>query len=202
MVTIHGLEHLAEARAQGRGVILATAHYGAPQIVGQLFTVLGYPTTVVVEHLQPEAIFQFICQLRSSRGIRLLPVDEPLIPLLRTLRRENGVVGLVVDRDVTGTGVPMPFLGETTRVADGAVRLALRTRAPLVIAHCRRFGDNHYEATIQPPLPLPTNPDDMEAAVMEGTAQLMARLEGFIREDPSQWVMTVPLWKGGLGVRE
>lgn len=193
-VIVHGLEHLEAAHAQGKGVLLVSAHYGAPQVVGQILAVLGYPTTVVVEHVQPEALFEFMCDMRQSHGLRLIPIDKPLIGLIRTLRKENGVVALVVDRDVAGSGIRMPFLGEETTVADGAVQLALRTGAPLVIAYCRRT-DLRFEAFVEPAITLPEKPEEMEAAVREGTALVAARLERFIRENPGQWVMTVPLWQ-------
>lgn len=195
LVIIHGLEHLEAARAEGNGVVLASAHYGVPHVVGQMLAVLGYPTTVVVEHIQPEEMFEFMCELRSSHGLRLLPVDKPLIGLIRTLRKENGVAALVVDRNPTGAGIVMPFLGEETNVADGAVQLALRTGSPLLVAYCRRRDDYRYEAVVEPAIPLPEKPEDMERAVREGTEALMARMEAFIREQPDQWVMTVPLWK-------
>ncbi|MBA3534423.1 MAG: lysophospholipid acyltransferase family protein [Ardenticatenales bacterium] len=194
-VIVHGMEYLEAARAEGKGIVLTSAHYGTPHMVGQLLTVLGYPTTVVVEHVQPEEMFEFMCDLRSSHGLRLLPIDKPLIGLIRTLRKENGIVALVVDRNVTGTGITMPFLGEETNMADGAVQLALRTGSPLLLAYCRRRADNRYEAVVEPPIELPDKPADMDAAAREGTAKLVARLEAFIREQPDQWVMTVPIWK-------
>lgn len=193
-VTIYGLDNLERAHAQGKGIIMVSAHYGAPHVVGQMLRVLGYPTTVVAEHIQPEALFQFMCELRGSHGARLIPIDKPLIGLVRTLRKEEGVAALVVDRNVSGTGIRMPFLGEETTVADGAVQLALRTGAPLLVAYCRRRPDYRYEAFVDPPLALPENPDDLPAAIRDGTARLMARLEQFIREAPGQWLMTVPLW--------
>lgn len=203
MVTIHGLEHLQAAHAEGRGVIVASAHYGGSPVVGQLLAVLGFPTAIPVEHMQPEALFRFMCRLRSRRGIRLVPVDQSLLPLLRTLRREHGIVAMMADRDATGTGQWMPFLGEQTRVADGAVRLALRLGVPLLVAVCCRRPTHRYEALIQPPLALPSPAEvGMEQAVREGTARLAARLEALIREQPTQWLMTVPLWREGhYGVR-
>jgi lauroyl/myristoyl acyltransferase len=194
-VTINGLEFLEAARAKGKGVILASAHYGAPHIVGQLLAILGYPTTVVVEHVQPEALFEFLTAQRSSHGLNLIPIDKPLIGLIRTLRKENGVVGLVVDRDVSGTGVLLPFMGETTRVADGAVQLARRTGSAIVVAFCRRIANHRYEAFILPELDLSNLPDDDAEATRVGTMRLMHQLETFIRTDPSQWIMTTPLWK-------
>ncbi len=194
-VDIQGLEFLEQARTRGKGVILATAHFGAPQLVGQLLAVLGYPTTVVVEHTQPEELFEFMTAMRSSHGLTMIPVDKPLIGLIRTLRKENGVVGLVVDRDVTGTGMLLPFMGEQTRVADGAIQLARRTGAAMVVAFCRRKANHRYEAFILPPLKLDDLPADENEAVREGTRRLMHQLETFIRSDPAQWIMTTPLWE-------
>jgi lauroyl/myristoyl acyltransferase len=194
-IDIHGLQHLEAARALGKGVIIASAHYGSPQLVGQLLAVLGYPTTVVVEHTQPEALFEFMTRMRSSHGLKMLPIDKPLTPLIRALRKENGVVGLVVDYDVSGTGIVMPFMGEETRVADGPVQLALRTGAPIIVGFCRRTRDLRYEATLLPPLSLTGLPADEKEATRTGTARLMSVLESFIRSDPAQWLMTNPLWQ-------
>ena len=194
-VIIHGLEHLEEAHAKGKGVILTSAHYGAPHVVSQMLTMLGYPTTVVVEHIQPEELFQVVCEMRSSHGLRLLPIDGPLIGLIRTLRKEKGIVGLVMDRDVSGTGIRIPFLGEETSVPDGAVKLAIRIGAPIVLAYCRRRSDYRYEAFIDPPFYFERKPADLDQAVYEGTKRIMERMEVFIREQPAQWVMSVPLWK-------
>ena len=75
-IIIHGLQHLEEAYAQGQGVILVSAHYGAIQMVGQMLTVLGYPAMVAVEHVQPEALFEFMCEMRACHGLRLISCSK------------------------------------------------------------------------------------------------------------------------------
>ena len=57
---VHGREHLDQSLQDGKGAILTTAHFGAPQIVAQILALWDYPTMTVVEHTQPEAIFQFM----------------------------------------------------------------------------------------------------------------------------------------------
>jgi phosphatidylinositol dimannoside acyltransferase len=192
---IHGLHHLEATHAQGKGVILASAHFGAPHVVGQLLAILGYPTSVVVEHVQPEEVFQFMTEMRQKHGVRLLPIDGPLLGLIRTLKREKGIVGLVCDRDISGTGLRIPFLGEETSFADGPAQLALRTGAPIIVGYCRRRAENGFEAFVEPPIYLPEKPENPEQALREGTMQVAARLEAFIRNEPGQWVMSVPLWE-------
>jgi KDO2-lipid IV(A) lauroyltransferase len=201
-IDIVGMEHLHRTMKEGRGAIVTTAHFGAPQIVAQILTVLEYPAVTVVEHTKPEAIFRFMSRLRASRGLRLISSDSAMLPLVRTLQREKGVVALAVDRDVTGSGIWVPFMGEETRMPDGAVRLALLTQAPLLVAHCQRFDDGSFRAWIQPPLDLPKrNKHAMEEQVREGLTALLKRVELFIREKPEQWVVTVPLWRDGRGMR-
>lgn len=201
LVTIYGLEHLEAAHAKGKGIVLASAHFGAPNIVGQLLAILGYPTTVLVEHIQPENVFQFYSAMRSSHGLRMLAVDGPLITLLKTLRKEKGIVGAVCDRDITGTGVHIPFLGEVTNVATGPAQLAISTGAALLVAVCQRLPDHSYIAHVFPELQVPTKPADPDAAIRDLTAQVMAPLEAAIREQPGQWVMSVPLWKDDRSLR-
>jgi lauroyl/myristoyl acyltransferase len=193
-VVFHGLEHLNEALSAGRGAILVGAHFGAPHLTGHALSVLGYRIVTVVEHVQPEELFQFLCQIRSSHGVQLIPVDRPLIGLIRTLRRDNGIVGLAADRNTTGTGALVSLFGLDTMLPDGPARLAIRTGAPLLSDYSRRVDDTRYEVVVESPIPLPELPGDAEAAVREGTARVAGRLEVIIRRAPEQWVMTVPLW--------
>ena len=195
-ITIHGLQHLEEAYAKEQGVILVSAHYGAISMVGQMLAVLNYPTMIAVEHVKPEPVFRFMCELRTSHGLRLLPIDKPLIGLVRTLRKQKGVVALAVDRNVSQTGIRMPFLGEETLVPCGAIQLAILTGSPIVVSYCRRLPNYGYEAFVKKPFYVDKRHySTVDQAIYEGTAKVMAHLEAFIREQPSQWVMSVPLWK-------
>ncbi len=193
MAELEGLEYLDEALSHGKGVILVTAHYGSPELVAQSLAVRGYDITAVVEHIQPEPLFQLMCALRGIHGVNLVPSDKPMLPILRALRR-NGVVGLVGDRDATNSGICLPFFGKEARMPDGSVQLALRTGAPLLVAYSRRLPDNRFRAVGRPALYLEKG-EDFEADVRAGMERVLREMEAFIQEAPEQWVMTVPLWR-------
>ena len=62
LVHFEGLEHLEEAYAEGRGVIMCTAHYGNWEMLGASMALLGYPILSITRkqndgrpacHLQP-----------------------------------------------------------------------------------------------------------------------------------------------------
>lgn len=193
LVTVHGQEYADQALAGGKGLIIVTAHFGAPEVVGQILATRGYQTTIVVEHIQPEAVFELMTRLRGSKGIRIIPIDKPLIGLFRALRR-NMVVGLMGDRDISRSGIYVSFMGDETRVADGAVQLALRTGAPLMVAFCRRLPNHRYYAVGRPAFHVPDT-GNFEHDVRAGTERLLREMESFIREMPEQWVVSVPLWR-------
>lgn len=195
LVDLQGLEYLEKALEHGKGVILVTAHFGSPEIVAQSLAVRDYQVTSVVEHIQPEEFFQLMYSLRTSHGLELLPIDGPLLKLVRTLRK-NGIVGLVGDRDITESGICIPFFGTKAQMPDGAVQLALRTGAPLLVAYSRRLPDNRFRAVGRPAIHLERT-DDFDADVRAGVERIVDEMERFIREAPEQWVVTVPLWERG-----
>ena len=193
LVRIEGWEHVERALAKGRGLIFASAHFGNVDIVAQAFVLRGIPVTVPAEHLRPEALYRYLCELRGSKGIRLIPVDGPLLELYRALRRGE-VVGLAADRDITKSGIVVEFFGAPARLPDGHVQLSLRTGAPLIMGFSRRLPDNTFVAYLEPPLKLETT-GDRARDVRTGVEKAAKIMERYIARWPEQWVMTHPLWK-------
>lgn len=191
-VLVEGWEHLAQAVAQGRGVIAVTAHLGNVDVVMQISVVRGIPAIGPVERVQPERLFQYTRALRQSHGLRLIPSDEPMIGLIRALKRGE-IVGLTCDRDVTGSGRVVNFFGSPTRLPDGPVRLALRTGAVVVPVFASRLPDNSLVAQIEPALDLPRT-GNTEADVAAGMEMLVAVMERNIARNPGQWLVAAPIW--------
>jgi len=193
LVTMHGWEHVEEALSVGKGLIIVSAHFGNLEVVAQAFVLRGYPVTVVAEHIRPEKLYQYLVYLRGCKGIKIIPIDSFLRPLFKALRN-NEIVGLAADRNLTGTGMLIEFFGAPALLPDGPVRLALRTGAKLVPAFSMRKEDNTFELYIESPVPL-KNTGNVEQDVHNGMAGLVAVLEKYIGRHPEQWVMFKPVWK-------
>jgi lauroyl/myristoyl acyltransferase len=193
LVTIHGLQHIDGALSAGKGLIVVSAHFGNLDVVVQAFALRHYPITVIAEHLQPEKLYQYVVSLRASKGIKIIPVDSFLRPLFKALRN-NEIVGLAADRNLTETGTVVEFFGAPALLPDGHVRLALRTGAKLAMAFSIRKPDNTFEVFVEPPLPL-ENTGDLKEDVHSGMAKLVSILEKYIGQHPEQWVMFQPVWK-------
>jgi KDO2-lipid IV(A) lauroyltransferase len=192
LVTVEGWENIEAALAEGRGVVMTSAHLGNIEIVLYAMLLRGLNITIPVERITPPELFDYISALRSSKGLKLIPVDRPLLDLIRTLK-SGGVAGLAGDRDITGAGQVVQFFGYPAHLPDGHVRLALRTDAPLVIGFSYRKPDHTYRAYFLPPFHLPAAGTE-EERVTAGVNFIIAEMENAIRRTPEQWTVTVSIW--------
>ena len=192
LVDIDGLEHLDAALAAGRGAILVGAHLSSVGLAAQALPARGYPLLGLLEPTRPPEVFEFFARQRRAHGARLLAVSPAALrELLVTLRR-GGLVALVTDRDVTGTGPVIDFFGQPTRFPDGAAVLCVRTGAPILPAYAVRRRDGRFQAWIEPPVPVLSG--DTKTAVSQLTHAVARRLEYHIATHPEQWTVFQRRW--------
>lgn len=192
LVVVSGWNHVEAALAEGRGLVMTSAHLGNIEIVLYAMLLRGLAITIPVERVEPPELFAYLSTLRTSKGLKLIPVDGPLLDLVRTLKK-GGVAGLAGDRDITGTGQVVNFFGHPARLPDGHVRLALRTGAPLVAGFSCRHSDRTYQASFLPAFQPPTAGTE-EERVTAGLKYIIAEMEKAIAQNPEQWTVTVSIW--------
>lgn len=192
-VSVVGLQHAEKVLAEGKGLIATAGHFGPFDALIQIGPSLNFQVTAPAEHLKPEKLYQYICQLRARDWITLLPIDGPLLGLFRALR-SGGVVAVAADRDITGSGILVDFFGAPARLPDGHVQLALRTGAKIVTCFGLRQTDNSSLLYVEPPLELEET-GDFERDVRVNVRKVVARLEEWIARYPEQWLMLHPVWR-------
>ena len=192
VVTVEGWHHVTDALSASKGIVMTSAHLGNIEVVLYAMLLRGLKITIPVERIEPPALFDYVTNLRMSKGLTLIPIDGPLIHLLRTLKK-GGVAGLAGDRDITNTGQIVPFFGRNARLPDGHVRLALKTGAPLVLGFSRRLNDHSYRAYFLPAYYPPEHGSE-EERVAEAMNHVVKQIEKAIRQTPEQWTVTVPVW--------
>ncbi|MEV6275344.1 phosphatidylinositol mannoside acyltransferase [Nocardia sp. NPDC051832] len=184
-----GIEYILDAKAHGRGIILALPHSGNWDLAG-IWVVhhVGTPT-VVAERLRPESLYQRFVRFREGLGFELIPLTGSEVPPFDRLTerlRAGRLVGLLGERDITGTGVPVSFFGESMRMPAGPARLAIETGADLLPVHCW-FTRDGWGFSVGAPI-------DTSGGV-DGATQLLAdRFAANIAAHPADWHMLQPLW--------
>ncbi|MGW4369088.1 phosphatidylinositol mannoside acyltransferase [Nocardia takedensis] len=195
---VGGLEHLDAALARGKGVLLVLPHSGNWDMAG-VWLVQHYRSfSTVMERLQPESLFDRFVAYRESLGFEVFPLTggaEPPFPQLAARLRDNGIVCLLGERDLTGRGVPVTFFGERTWMPAGAAKLAVETGAALLPVHgwfeTDADGREDWGLKVEPAVDVS---DGIEAA----TQRLADRFAANIAEHPRDWHMLQPLWEDDL----
>jgi KDO2-lipid IV(A) lauroyltransferase len=191
---VSGFEHIERAHAAGKGLVIATIHYGNPEYVAQCMSARGYSFFALTEPIEPQALADLYQVLRSSQGQTFMPVSRSGIKAAIRHVRAGGVLCIVCDRDIQHAGVEVPFFGASARLPAGAVDLARHTGAALIPAVARRVGRDRFRLYVEPPMTLchtGHNDEDTRANV----ARLIQHFEPYIRRDPSQWfVLEEPIW--------
>lgn len=193
MVMERGFDLLVDAMGQGRGVVLALPHMGSWEWGGAWIALRGYPMTTVAEVLDPPELYDWFVSEREAMGLRILPLQANTSEaLLRTLH-SGGLVGLLCDRDLTGTGVEVEFFGERTTLPAGPAMLALRTGAVLMSAAVYSGPGRDHTAVISPPIEA-VREGRLRKDVARVTQEIALSLEALIRRAPDQWHLFQPNW--------
>jgi len=197
-VSVEGYEHVERALAAGRGAILALPHLGGWEWAGRWLASRGVEVVSVVERLEPPELLDWFGDLRASLGIRVHPAGPEVVAELRGVLDRNGVVCLLSDRDVTGGGYEVDFLGEVTRLPAGPAVLALRSGAPLLPTAVYQTDAERHLGVVAPPIDC-----ERREGFRGDTARIMGDLAealgGLIRSAPEQWHLFQPNWPSDPG---
>jgi phosphatidylinositol dimannoside acyltransferase len=189
-----GREHIRAGLDAGRGVIMPLPHSGNWDMAG-VWMVAHFGTfTTVAERLKPESLYQRFIDYRESLGFEMLPLtgsECPPFEVLAERLRDNGIVCLMADRDLTRSGVQVDFFGEPTRMPAGSAKLALETGAVVLATHCYNTRDS-WVFDVSPAL------DTSSGDVSTITQAMADRFARGIAAHPEDWHMMQPQWLADL----
>jgi lauroyl/myristoyl acyltransferase len=182
-------ETLDQLLAQGKGVIIISAHMGNWELGAAALTALDYKIHgIALWH--PDARLNALYQRqRIARRIQVIPMGRAGRECIRILRR-NEIVALVGDRDYTGSRQTVTFFGKPARLPSGPAKLALATGAPILPVFLVRTPDDHYSYIVDKPIWADKSTDTVETVM----AQIAAALERVIRAHSEQWYLFHDLW--------
>jgi KDO2-lipid IV(A) lauroyltransferase len=188
-----GYENITHALEHGKGVILALPHMGGWEWAAAWMAGLGHHMLAVVEELDPPELFDWFARQREAIGLEIVALGPDVSNRVLKTLRENRIVCLLCDRDLSGDGVDVEFFGEKTTLPAGPATLALRTGAALIpVGVYFREGRGHY-ADIRPPLPVERQ-GRLRDDIARITQDIADVFEELIAKAPGQWHLLPPNW--------
>jgi predicted LPLAT superfamily acyltransferase len=192
-----GEQNLRTAAAEGKGVLLLTAHVGNWEVAGQLLSRIDVPVNVTGFDNEVPEIRALLNRAQVEQKFQMIPITgspTDAIPLVAALRRGE-IVAMLGDRPYGSPTARVPFLGGLAAFPVGAYVLAAIAGSPLVEVFSLRQQGGHYQfygfPAVQPYHP-PHHQRDAHLRVC--AAQFAANLESVVRRDPLQWYNFFHFW--------
>ena len=190
---VRGMENLEQARAHGKGVLAVSCHMGSYEIVSAIWSATLTPVSFFAEELEPRPLFEWYRDTRARLGISVLTLNHGgLRKVLQALRDEEMVI-TAIDRDIAGTGYPMPFFGRLAPIPLGPAAIALRLGTPLLPVCVYRLPDDSFQAEAAP-LIFAEDTGNPKQDQIRATELLLRQIESFIRQHPEQWHVPHRIW--------
>ncbi len=187
-------EGLAWPLAETGPVVIVSAHAGNPEMGAMAVTSRRREYVSLVELLEPPRFAELMGTLRARTGGHYHDAGTAGLRVCLETLRAGGVVALVADRDIQGTGVCVPFAGRSARMPRGPWDLARRTGATVLPVLTRRSGRDSFRVAVHEPFKVASTAD-RKADVREAATRWAALLESHIRRDPGQWTVLEDFWE-------
>ncbi len=187
--SVEHMDHLREAAALGRGVVVVTAHVGNWELGGMVLAMEGFPLTAVFRPHAVRRLDHLFRSQRRRRGIRGVALGRAVRGMLQALRR-NELVAILADRDFTNQRHRVRFFGEEACMPHGPAQIALRAGAPIVPCFMLRQVDDRFLMRCFPPI-YPEREGGLEAI----QRRIVLVMEQVIGENPFQWFVFEDFWK-------
>jgi KDO2-lipid IV(A) lauroyltransferase len=193
LITAHGMHHLDQALAQGKGVLMITGHFGNWEILGAWLSQNGYPLRVVGTTLENPDIDKIVVGMRNQAGYTNIARGAGTREIIRSLHRGDAI-GMLIDQDTKVQGTFVSFFGRPAHTPTGPVILAKKFGLPIIPIFMHLADDLSYHIECEPPLELEYTGDD-ERDIVVNTQKCSDVYERVIRRFPAQWVWMHKRWR-------
>ena len=187
-VEVVGREHLEQAVARGRGVILASTHLGNWELAAVVLAHMGYTLHAVAGVQLNRWLSPAVRDTKTELAIHTVSHEDGMRKLLRALEH-NDLVALMVDGDLYSHGAPVEFFGRETRWPTGPGVLAQRTGALIICGYCERLGTGRFRIVMEKALDPATFPSAQAL-----NAAVATTVQRHIHDHIDQWCIFRPMW--------
>jgi len=196
--SLTGRDVLLSLIAEGRGLILVTAHAGSWQLSMSSLGNLQSPVNMLI-HREPGDVdrhfFEHGEQEQPYRIIDPLGYLGGMLEMLQVLKGGE-VLCIMGDRVMGGesSALTVDFLGGPIRVPFSPYKLASATGAPIAVIFPHKSGPDSYALQVARVIRVPENLGRAAEAYVPYAREFACSLEEFVAEYPYQFFNYFDMW--------
>lgn len=198
-IGLEGKTGLAELLAEGRGLILLTAHVGCWQIAMSSLSALDARVNLLIHRDEGDLDRHFFEHGGKEQPYRIIDPAGYLGGTLEMLQvLKNGeLLSIMGDRTMGGAGstVSVDFLGSPVEIPFSPYRLSAATGAPVAVIFPYRNSSGGYVLKVAGIIRVPENLGRSANAYRPYAQEFVAALELFVAEQPYQFFNFYDMWK-------
>ena len=197
-VRIEGIEHLAAAREQGKGVLLLAGHFGNWEVstvagMSQFKQYHGH-LHFIRRPLKPQWFNDLVMRRFRKAGFGTLEKTGSLDEILALLEDNRIIVSIFDQFTVRKYGIQSEFFGHPAHTFKSLAVLAQFTGAPVIPSSSWREPDGTHVLLFEPPVEVLTEGRTKDI-LSKNTKRFNEALERIILRHPEQWIWMHKRWK-------
>ena len=179
-----------------RGLVIAGVHLGNFDMI---FQMVGLASIHAIALTLPEmnAGYRKQRDMRQKKGVRVLQASVGSLKYAVDYLKAGGMVVTGIERPDQSYPYRPKFFGRPAALPIHHIFLALKAHVPLIVAAAIKRPDGKYHFLFSDPIEMQPHPDRHTEIILNAEAILRVT-EGFIRQAPTQWAMTFPVWKSWM----
>ena len=182
-----------QLRLDGKPALVFTAHLGNWEMPALAAVNHGLDAALLYRRPNIASADRIIQEMRQVKMGTLIPAGRDAPLRLAEALRNGQHVGMLVDQYLTN-GVEVTFFGRKTKANPMLARLLRQVDCPIHGVRVVRLPNHRFRAELTEEIP-PVR--DAEGKIdVQGTTQAITNvIEGWIREDPEQWLWLHRRWR-------
>jgi len=193
LIEIEGEDHIRQALAQQKGVLIVAGHFGFWEMHALGHSLLVGPMSVMARPLDNPLLNDLLERIRGATGTAVIHRRGGLRGVLRALSA-NQSVAFLIDQHVHGAdAVYVDFFEQPAATTSALASIALRTGAPVIPVFTLPLPRGRYRLVYESPVepPAPDEPDARRLFMQRCTDVL----EMYVRRYPELWLWMHRRWR-------
>ena len=198
IIDVHPLAEQLLARPEyaERGLVVAGIHMSNFDFIGQVAG-MAWVKAMFLGLPEMHAGYQKQLEMRKERGMNIVPTNFGTIKQALKYLRDGGVVMTGIDRPDDSYHYRPLFFGRPAALPIHHIFLALKAQVPILVGSVIWKSDGKYHFLFSEPIEMQPHPVRHQEIIQNAEGVLHVA-EDFIRQDPSQWSMTFPVWPDAM----